>query len=217
MTARRTSPRRLVGLGRRAVVLELALYRALARWITRRPDVPAGTTPIGYAQLAAPMMWLWIFGSATEVVVVEVVLRQIDAGWAEAIRLPILVIGIWGLVWMLGMLAAHRVRPHLLSDGLLRIRAGALTWVELPLTAIGSARTAEHQLPGVIRDLHHEDDLLLVGVSSRTNVELLLEGPTVLRTSQGEMRAERVGLWADDPRTVARTLSRREPAPDRPQ
>jgi hypothetical protein len=26
---------------------ELALYRSLARWIARRPDVPAGATPIG--------------------------------------------------------------------------------------------------------------------------------------------------------------------------
>ena len=30
------------------------------------------------------MLWLWIFGSATEVVVVELVLRQVEAGWAEA-------------------------------------------------------------------------------------------------------------------------------------
>lgn len=34
-----------------ALRLELTLYRALGRWITPRPDVPAGTPPIGYSRL----------------------------------------------------------------------------------------------------------------------------------------------------------------------
>lgn len=32
-----------------ALRLEVTLYLALGRWLTRRPDVPAGTTPIGYS------------------------------------------------------------------------------------------------------------------------------------------------------------------------
>jgi len=197
---------RVLDLAREALLLELALYRSLARWITRRPDVPAGTTPIGYAQLAAPMLWLWIFGSATEVVVVEVVLRHLDAAWAEALRLPLLVIGIWGVLWMLGMLAAYRVRPHLLDGERLLVRNGARTWVDVPLSALVKTRTVEHELPGVVRALHHEDGLLLVGVSSRTNLELELTAPTVLRTSKGEFSADRVGLWVDSPRDVSRAL-----------
>ena len=54
-----------------ALKLEVTLYLALARWVAQRPDVPAGTTPIGYSRLVAPMLWLWIFGSATEVVVLD--------------------------------------------------------------------------------------------------------------------------------------------------
>lgn len=103
--------RRVAALAREALLLELALYRSLARWIARRPDVPRGATPIPYGRLAAPMIWLWTFGSATEVVVIEVVLRSIDAGWAEAIRLPLLALGVWGVLWMLGMLASYRVGP----------------------------------------------------------------------------------------------------------
>ena len=204
-----TRIRRLAALGREAVLLELALYRSLARWITGRPDVPAGATPIGYARLVGPMLWLWIFGSATEVVVIEVVLRSIDAGWAEAIRLPLLAIGIWGLLWMLGMMAAYRVRPHLLTEDTLRIRSGARTWVEVPRGVVASARMAEHELPGIIRTLHLHDDLLLVGVSSRTNVELVLTGPTVLHTSDGDRTPARVGLWVDEPREVAALLRSR--------
>jgi hypothetical protein len=197
------SPRRLPALAWDALLLELALYRSLARWIARRPDVPAGVTPIGYAQLVGPMLWLWIFGSATEVVVLDVVLRSVEADWAEAIRLPLLAIGIWGVLWMVGMLAAYRVRPHLLTDDRLRIRNSARTWVDVPLSAVEAIRAVGHELPGIVRAVHHEDGLLLVGVSSRTNLELILTSPTVLRTSRGKMTADRVGLWVDAPRDVA--------------
>ncbi len=200
------SLRRLPALAWEALLLELALYRSLARWAARRPDVPSHATPIGYAQLVGPMVWLWIFGSATEVVVIEVVLGEVDAGWAEAIRLPLLVVGIWGVLWMLGLMAAYRVRPHLLTHGRLRIRNSARTWVDVPLDAVASTHTSEHELPGIVRAVHHEDGLLLVGVSSRTNLELALTGPTVLRTSKGERTADRVGLWVDEPRLVAGQL-----------
>ncbi len=206
------SPRRLLELAWNALLLELALYRSLARWVTRRPDTPPGATPLGYAQLVGPMLWLWIFGSAVEVVVVEVVLQSIGAGWAEAIRLPLLAVGIWGVLWMLGLLAAYRVRPHLLFDDHLRVRSGARTWVEVPLDSVASLRAAEHELPGVIRAVHQDEGLLLVGVGSRTNVELTLTGPTSLASSQGEVVADSVGLWVDDPRTVTGQIRTRRSA-----
>jgi hypothetical protein len=208
--------RRLAAVAGEALLLELALYRSLARWCARRPDVPAGATAIGYAQLVGPMLWLWIFGCATEVVVVEVVLRQVTARWAEVLQLPLLVIGVWGLVWMLGLMAAYRVRPHLLTPDRLRIRNGARTWVEVPLEAVETAQAAEHELPGTIRSVHHQDSLLLVGVGSRTNLQLVLSRPTVLRTSKGETTADRVGLWVDEPRAVAETLRTRTAARRRP-
>ena len=43
-----------------AVLLELAIWRSLARWAACRPDVPQGATPVGYGRLVAPVMWLWI-------------------------------------------------------------------------------------------------------------------------------------------------------------
>ncbi|MGA9747428.1 MAG: hypothetical protein WBQ50_08240 [Nocardioides sp.] len=138
---------------------------------------------------------------------VEVVLQNIGAGWAEALRLPLLVVGIWGVLWMLGMLASYRVRPHLLLDDHLRIRNGARTWVSVPLDSVVSVRAAEHELPGIITAVHQDDGLLLVGVSSRTNLELALAGPTVLSTSKGEMTADRVGLWVDEPRAVTAQIT----------
>lgn len=198
--------RRVLAFLWKAVRLEIALYLALARWLARRPDVPADATPVGYSRLVAPMLWLWILGSAVEVVVVEVVLRHLDQPWAAALRMPLLVLGIWGVLWMLGMLASYRVRPHVVTDDQLLVRSGAFAWAVVPLGVIESSRMAEHELPGVVRSLHVEGPLLLVGVGSRTNVELVLSRSTTLLTSRGEVRAGRVGIWVDEPRAVAAQL-----------
>ena len=205
--------RRALALAWKALRLEITLYRALGRWLVRRPDVPAGTGPIGYSRLVAPMLWLWIFGSAVEVVVLDVVLSR----WWTPLRIPLLVVGVWGLVWMLGMLAAYRVRPHLLGEKTLQVRDGIHARVDVPLDRIASVRTVDHELPGLLKSVHveGEDDgaTLLVGVGSRTNLELVLTGPTMLETPHGPSTVARVGLWVDEPREVAEVLRRRRSAP----
>ncbi len=203
--------RRALTLAWEAVLFEVALYRSLARWVARRPDVPAGTTPIGYGQLAGPMMWLWIFGSAVEVVVLDVVLHR----WLPAARLPFLVLGVWGVVWMLGLLASMRVRPHLLDDTHLVVRSGARTRVVVPLEALAGVRSATHEVPGLVRTLQELDGLLLVGMGE-TNLELSLTGPTTLETARGPWTVERVGLYVDDPRGVATLLRRAAEVATRP-
>jgi hypothetical protein len=152
---------------------------------------------------------LWIFGSTVEVIVVEVVLRHLDQPWAATLRTPLLVLGIWGVLWMLGMLASYRVRPHLLTDADLRVRSGARTWLVVPLEAVESTRPVEHEVPGVIRSLHVDGALALVGVSSRTNLEMVLAGPTTMPTSKGEVTVSRVGIWVDQPREVAAQIKPR--------
>ena len=189
-----------------ALTFEVTLYLALGRWIARRPDVPAGTTPIGYSRLVAPMLWLWIFGSATEVVVLDVLLSR----WWRPLRIPLLVVGIWGLVWMLGMLAAYRTRPHLLGETSLQVRDGIHARVDVPLARIASVRSVDHELPGLLKSVHVEGEgdgaILLIGVGSRTNLELVLTGPTTLETPHGPTTVARVGLWVDEPREVAALL-----------
>ncbi|HZB19473.1 MAG TPA: hypothetical protein VE463_06500, partial [Blastococcus sp.] len=167
---------------------------------------PAGTEPLGYSRLVAPMLWLWIFGSAVEVVVLDVLLSR----WWTPLRIPLLVLGVWGLVWMLGMMAAYRVRPHLLGEHTLQVRDGIHARVDVPLERIAAVRSVEHELPGLLRSVHVEGDepgaLLLVGVGSRTNLELVLTEPTTLQTPRGPATVSRVGMWVDEPRDVAAKL-----------
>lgn len=111
---------RAFGMAKHAVVFELNIYKSLLRWLLRRPSVPAGFEPVGYARLVTPMLALWIFGSA-----LELPLAHVLVPW-HGVRIALLVVGVWGLLWMVGVLAGLRSYPHLLGSDRLRIRNGAM-------------------------------------------------------------------------------------------
>ena len=197
-----TSPLRTVG---RLALLELRLYAALLRWCLRRKDVPPNAQAWPYAGLVAPLLWLWIFGSATETVVFHFVIP-----W-EPVRLVVDVISIWGLIWMLGTLAAYRIRPHLLLPDELRVRNSVTHDLSVPRDAVMSAAAREVELPSSVRSLQIDGEAdaaaVSVGVSGRTNVVLTLAPGTVLRTAKGEVRADTLRLWVDDPRAFVTALT----------
>ena len=200
--------RRVYELGKEALLLELALYVQLGRWIVRRPDVPRGATSVPYGRLATPVVWLFIFGSAVEVVAFDLILSR----WLTSLRIPVLALGIWGLVWMLGLMASYRMRPHLLTDTHLHVRNMARTEVVVPLDAVQRVTVADRD-EGGIRSLKVVDDALLVMVSGRTNLQLALAEGTTLTTPGGELAPATLGLWVDEPREVAELVRARRSAP----
>lgn len=201
------SPGRLAGLAWRGVRYELSLYRSLLRWVARRPSVPAGSRPVGYARLVSPLLWLWIFGSAVEIPVAHVLLP-----W-ESVRGVVLVLGVWGLMWMLGMLASLRVHPHLLTDDGIRVRHGALIDVAVPWAEVERADAVSRDLPSSLWTLQQEveDDgvHLHVAVSGSTNVRLVLRRPVTVRTPRGPLDVVRLSLLADEPRELVAEVRRR--------
>lgn len=190
--------------------MELRLYAAFALWCWGRTSIPPGAEAWGYARLVTPMLWLWVFGSAIEVVVFHVIIP-----W-DAVRLVVDIISVWGLVWMLGCLAANRIRPHLLSEHELRVRNGVYHDLAIPRAAIASASTGEADLPSAMRMLHWEGHdgggHLSLGVSGRTNATVHLQRPTPIATAKGVLTATTVSLWVDEPRTFAARLSTRTTA-----
>ena len=195
---------RWMRLGRRLVRLELLLYAATLRWVTRRRSVPAGAEAWGYAQLVTPMLWLWVFGSAVETVAFHLLIP-----W-EGVRLAVDIISIWGLVWMLGMLAGYHVYPHLVTTDELRVRSGVYHDLRVPRSAIATAVAKERDLKSSVWLLEVEPGEqgydVSVGVSGRTNVLLTLAEPTVISTAKGDLEVHAVALWADDPRRLAAAL-----------
>lgn len=185
-------------LAKRLLVLELRLYAAIGRWILRRRGVPDDTEPWGYGQLVTPVLWLWVFGGVVETIALHFIIP-----W-EHVRLVVDILDVWGVIWMLGMLASYRVYPHLLAADELRVRNGVSHDVHVPLAAIASAAATEQDLPSSIRSLQLTDGdggtHVSVGVSGRTNVTLRLDEPTLLGTAKGTVSAVAVSLWVDDPR-----------------
>jgi len=186
--------------------MEVKLYAAFLRWCLRRKDVPATAEPWGYAGLVAPVMWLWIFGSATEVVVFHLIIP-----W-ETLRLVVDIISIWGLLWMVGTLAAYRIRPHLLLRDELRIRNSVYHDIAVPTSAIVSSAVRELDLPSAMFALHLATDdngtHVSVGVSGRTNVVVALRPATPIHTVKGVSRTDTVRLWVDEPRQFVAGLNR---------
>lgn len=189
---------------KKAVVFELRLYRSLLRWILRRPHVPDGTTPVGYSRQVTPVMWLWIFGSAAELPLVHVLVP-----W-EGVRIALLAVGVWGLVWMIGLLASLKVYPHLIGDDALRVRHGASVDIAVPWTDISSVAVHRRDLPSSARTLQpseseHGTDLA-VAVSGQVNVQLLLRTPITVPTGKGDLEVTRLGFLTDEPQDMAKRL-----------
>jgi hypothetical protein len=198
--------RRASRITKHALVFELNIYKSLLRWLSRRPSIPAGFEPVGYAKLATPVVALWIFGSALELPLVHVLVP-----W-HGVRVSLLAIGLWGLLWMLGVLAGLRSYPHLLGQDVLRIRNGAMHDVEVPWRAIEGVSTREQFLPSSMWVLQAQETEqgthLNVGVSGQVNVHLRLGEQLTVHTRKGPMVVSGVSLWADEPRDLAARIRR---------
>jgi hypothetical protein len=193
----------VAGFLRRALVFELRLYVCLLRWVVRRPAVPRGAESIDYARAVTPVMGLWIFASAAEIPLLHVLLP-----W-EAAQVVSLVLGAWGLFWMLGLLASFQVRPHLVGPAALRVRNGPVTDLGIAWADVRSVRMNRRDVPSSVRALQPREteagtDLQVV-VNGQVNVEVVLRHPVTVRTHTGALEVTSVSFFADEPReTVAR-------------
>jgi len=122
----------VIALVRRAVAFELALYRSLFRWVTRRPDVPSDAVAFAYVGAVAVLLWAFIYVSAIELLVLHLLLP-----W-ETVRIIADILSVWGLGWMLGMRASFRVYPHVVSDSGLRVRRGVSTDLTVPWDVVAT-------------------------------------------------------------------------------
>src|SRR4051812_590969 len=114
-------------VARKAAAYEWNIYRSLFRWVTRRPAASGpGARAFGYAAVITPVLVAFIVVSAIELPVLHLVLP-----W-RGVRLLADIAGIWGLVWMLGLMASVRGYPHVVSDAGLRIRSGGTISIDVP-------------------------------------------------------------------------------------
>lgn len=191
---------RVLALVRWVVVFEIGIWRSLGRWLVRRPaGVGPGAEPFGYARAVAPLFWVFIVLSAVEIPVAHVLLP-----WHTA-QVASIVIGVWGLLWMLGLLAGLHVHPHLVTDDALLVRDGAHYELRVPWDVVRSVSAHRRDLPSQ-RSVQVVDSaagaILHVAVSSQTSVDVVLDEPLRVEHRGDALTVAQVRLHADDPRAL---------------
>ena len=190
--------RRFLSLMHRALMAELRIYASIGRAIARRPAVPRGGTGVGYHRPVLTILIVFIVLSAVELPIIDLIVHR----W-PAVRITFLIIGIWGLTWMIGLLCAMLLRPHTVGPDGIQVRNGleidvALPWAEIASVAI-KRRIDEPKQPRIIGAEYAER------MQDETNIEIELERPYGVRLPGlpprgGEHLVTTVRIWADDPR-----------------
>ncbi|MCT2122405.1 hypothetical protein [Dietzia cinnamea] len=199
----------------RLAAAEARTVASLARSVTRRPDVPAGAVPIGYARGTLGMPTALAVAAAIELVAVHLLVP-----WS-VVRLVLDLLGIYGLLMVLGWLAGRIVRPHLLDSGVLTLRSGPHVCARIPLDAVADVRRERRHSP-TNAEITGDDDcggaLVLPGPDG-TNLCLTLSQPVAASVPDFGWRVPAlrevsvVRLQVDDPEAAMRAVRSEARAP----
>ena len=154
-----------------------------------------------HAGVVSPLLWAFIVVSAMELVAAHLILP-----W-PTVRLVLDIASAWGLVWILGMVAAFKVHPHLVGPSGLRVRYGVTLDFTVPwdaMTTIAVRERTRDRSRTIQIDPSKGGHRLNVVMASRTNVDVALSRPLVVRLPRGEESVTALRLYADDSRGLVR-------------
>ena len=185
---------RLLRLARLAWRAEIGVWQSLYRWTFRRPRVPAGATAFAYHAPVMTILMVFIVLSAVEIPIIDLIVHP----WPW-VRIPLLVAGIWGLTWMIGLALSYLTRPHAVGAAGIRARAGADVDIDLPWEVVASVERSHDVVEKApkLRDEQHGRTLSL-RMANETNILVVLERPVLARVSDRDVEIDAVRLWADD-------------------
>ncbi|WP_433474739.1 hypothetical protein ACQPZP_39540 [Spirillospora sp. CA-142024] len=185
---------------RRIVAFDLKGMVSLALFVTRRRHgVPPGAVGVPYAGAQLFLQLGFLFAMVVEVVVVELLLRAVDA--PEGLRTVFLAVDLYSILIVLAVVAACVTRPHVLSDEELRIRYGAFFDLRIPRARISSLRVDRNfNESGMVKV---RDERLSVAVAAQTNVVVELREPMeIVRPLGGRAVVRTIRFFADEPGAV---------------
>jgi hypothetical protein len=190
-----------MNLLRKASAYEAAMWNSLFRWVLRQPpSYPPGTQTFSYLGVVKPILIAFIVLSAVEVPIFDLIVSRL-VPWSPA-RWIVLGLGVYGLIWMLGLFAMLRLRPHEMGEAGIRIRNGIGLDVTIPWTDIAAVHGRYRSLPsrkGV--QIEHDDDgpIVNLGTGGQTSIDIILRRPSPLDLPKGPSEpTTRVRLYADD-------------------
>lgn len=192
----------------RFVRFEIGLVRGVVRLVTRRPVAPDGAATYSSHRALTPMLVALAAVSVVELAIVHVLL----GAWPVA-RLAALVVGLWGLVWVLGFWAAIATRPHALTHDRLLVRSGVVDGLEIALGDVAAARIhradGSGRRSGSVESDGADGGRIAYPVAGQLGVLVELRSPRVRGGHDDGPPIASVHLHADDPAALVRGIEQR--------
>ncbi|WP_326718195.1 MULTISPECIES: hypothetical protein [unclassified Streptomyces] len=176
---------------------ELRIMASLVRWVCRRRHgVDGADAFFAHGREQAIMMYGLMFACVVETVALTFLL----APW-PVIHAIMLVVDVYTILFVLGLHAASITRPHVLADGVLRIRQAAHVDVLVPLKQIAAIR---HE---TVFTHEKKDGELNLPIGSQTTLTLVLTEPVNAPKFLGApCLVKTIRLHADDSKALFATV-----------
>jgi hypothetical protein len=207
----RIFPRRFA----RLLALEPRLWSSLFRWLFRRRPPTANEFRYTKHTIMGMVIGLVLFTAPVELFIIELLIP-----W-PVVRWILLFIAVYSAIWLLGLYAAMKVRPHRLDPDGLRLYNGIMADGYIPYDQI-TAITAERRRPpkdGEGLQVAPAERAAYLAIGGRTDLTLRLRAPVIL---QGLLTPTppvlTVHFTADEPDRLVAALRERTglPADDGP-
>ncbi|MFU8870813.1 hypothetical protein [Micromonospora sp. SL4-19] len=187
---------------RRVVAYEVGMWLSLGRWLLRRPPaVEPGAASFSYVGVVKPILVTFIALSAIEIPIFDLILRH-TVPW-PSVRHTAIVLGVWGLLWMIGLFASLRIHPHVAGSAGLRVRNGISVDLLVPWSAVARIEHRYRSLPSsrtVQVEQAETGTILNIGTGSQTAVDVVLCEPLSVGLPKGPSGpVHEIRLYADDP------------------
>jgi hypothetical protein len=192
---------------RRAAAMEISMWRSMYQWARRKPlPLAPGDEPFSYVGVVKPILSVFIGLSVVEIPILDLIIRNV-VPWPPA-RWIMLVLSIWGLLWMLGLLASLTIHPHVVGDAGIRVRMSTGPDLTVPWEDVNTVSKSYRSMPSS-KSVQIEDDrgrrVLHIVAASQTSVDVRLRRPTTFPLPKGESEpVEELRLYADDPDAFVR-------------
>ncbi|RSM57782.1 hypothetical protein DMB66_31660 [Actinoplanes sp. ATCC 53533] len=196
---------------RRVAVMEAAMWRSMFVWLRRKPLTTApGDEVFSYLGVVKPILGVFIGLSAVELPIFDLIIRNV-VPWEPA-RWIALGLGVWGLLWMIGLFASLKINPHVVGAAGLRVRAGSTIDFTVDWADVDTVSKAYRSLPSS-KSVQVEQDgdrtVLNIVTGGQTSVDVRLRRPVSVGLPKGPSEpAEELRLYADDPDGFVRACRR---------